>query len=684
MASGNPIMSTQNYESWIWTELLAFDNTQSDQGVQSYCDRLGFVPNGISLLLSAVDFIMLHESMDRERTLFPDVCARCGHGGNEERRRQGWTNWQLRSLVRNLQAHKIEVFFSVFMYYLQDKHHHEWASDHRDVLLTYDKFGVTNGVNPLARMNDGTLYEDVFVPQLVKVIQDYGFDGWHGPDGLGPSGGISMGDCSDSTMAHFAEYLGEQCPEDFEWVGDGQIPSLRKRMDYIWNNLWREWTDFNASRWESFWRTVVNALRPLGKKTMINSGNTKSAFESLYNFGIDYRNIAEIGVDYLVVETVAGNLALINGDEPHFEFAATLAEMKAFVPNMKVIFLHGIKDVVESYDLLRHAPARLEREVFTFANQYYCHVGNQLARCADGFLACLGDGLKAAEWEYLHKQWDMSYDFRTLQTGSLTWVFDPTTVDALRDDYQLYGTWPGFKQVAYLTQHYDLQTNRICNASNIDDHHQPLIVPNFDLCSDQAKRKLFAYKDAPVVLLGKVDGLKIPETAYSVLCPISKEYTLGCVILNSCLEPKKAIISCPLDSEFVCVRPPVRYREFTKYMKIPDEFWKHAADAVKRCVNAWEDENGVRSCRVDNVAEGLRVMTMCDASGRMRTAFVSCAPKYICPEYRLNGKLTEVTKRSGFPYTSVDIVDGVIVTGWRQSVLRIPPYGIIVMDMKLD
>ena len=52
-----------NYEAWIWAELLAFDNTRADQGVGAYLECLGFTPKGISLMASASDFVMLHESL---------------------------------------------------------------------------------------------------------------------------------------------------------------------------------------------------------------------------------------------------------------------------------------------------------------------------------------------------------------------------------------------------------------------------------------------------------------------------------------------------------------------------------------------------------------------------------------------------------------------------------------------
>ena len=230
-------LNLYKYESWIWVELLAFDNAKEDQGVGAYLDRLGFIPYGISLMASASDFIMLHEPLETEKVLFPDICTRFGHAGNEERSRQDWTNYQLHSLIKNLQLHGIEVFVSVFAAYHRDKFHHEWATDHPEVFIAYDFLGITDGIDVLARLNDGTYYEDIFVSKLAQVMQDYGFNGWHGPDALGPSGALVRSDCSDSIMAQFAEYLGNKLPAEWVVTTGHDIPKLQKRMDYIWNHL---------------------------------------------------------------------------------------------------------------------------------------------------------------------------------------------------------------------------------------------------------------------------------------------------------------------------------------------------------------------------------------------------------------------------------------------------------------
>ena len=47
---------SNNYEPWVWTELLAFDNAQKDGGAAEYIKELGFVPKGICLMTSSPDF----------------------------------------------------------------------------------------------------------------------------------------------------------------------------------------------------------------------------------------------------------------------------------------------------------------------------------------------------------------------------------------------------------------------------------------------------------------------------------------------------------------------------------------------------------------------------------------------------------------------------------------------------
>ena len=677
--------SIMNYEAWIWTELLAFDNTAADQGVRAYLDLLGFTPVGISLLASASDFILLHESLDEERPLFPDVCTRFGHGGNEERAGQAWSNWQLRSLVANLRAHGILVFVSIFAAYHTNRYHHEWLSDHQEARIVYDFLGETDGLSMIARLDNGVYYEDLFVPQLLRVLQDYGFDGWHGPDGIGPGGSLGHSDCSDGIIAQFADYLGEDCPPELERVTGHDISRLQLRMAYIWNNLRRPWQEFTMMRWESFWTKIVHALKPLGFLTMINSGNTRAAFESMYIYGMDYRRMARLGVDYLVVETVATGLSLINGGyERHFDFTATLAEMKAFVPEMKLLILHGVKDVQESYDVLRHAPSRMEREFYTLTNQYFRGAEGQLERCTTGFMVCLGDGLTATEWQYLRRQWQLGYAFTPVRTGEFTWLWSEAAVDGLMDDYPRHGTWPGFHQIAHLVEHGGVQVQCIARTEQLDQLSGPLVVANADLIPAELRQALARYRGGPVVLLGRLLDGDIDKEAILVTCRISPEYVMACVVLHSHLAPSISEIPSPTAEPFTDNRPDWTFINLPNYMPIPAAFWEHAAQVILNSIARWEYDQGIVGCRVLNLPEGLRVLTLENTDGLQRTALISCANTYLIPQFHFTVPPASVTKVSAFPYTPLAVAGDTITSNHYITPLHIPPRGIIVMDVEFS
>ena len=131
-----------NKEMWIWTELIAFDCEKPDYGIDAYLERVGFQVTGISFLLSSIDFILLHQGMEEEQNLFPDICSRQGHEENEERKRQDWTNFQLRELVAGLKKRGIKVFCSIFIINMHNRYHREWVSDHPEILMGDKIYGI--------------------------------------------------------------------------------------------------------------------------------------------------------------------------------------------------------------------------------------------------------------------------------------------------------------------------------------------------------------------------------------------------------------------------------------------------------------------------------------------------------------------------------------------------------------
>ena len=660
-------------EAWIWTELLAFDNSLSDCGVESYLKRTGFIPDGISLLVSHIDFVMLHRGMKDEYELFPDICSRRGHEGNEERKRQKWTNYQLRELVRHLQQHSVKVFFSFFIVLQRNTFHNEWALEHPEILIRSAGHGNCEAVNLLGRLDDGTFFEDIFVEKLQKVVVDYGFNGWHGADSQGPGCSLCSGDASDEFIFQFAEYFGkDRIDKKYLQAMNTSVPKLTERLQYIWHNFNREWADFTSQRWVTFWDKATKAMHALNKETMLNSPNTKSIFESIFYFGLDYRKIAEIGVDYLLVESVATSIMLIEGGyERLFDYCAALAELKASLPGMKLINLIGVKDVVESYDSLRHAPSRLERDFYALANQTILK-NDSLERCGNGYMVCLGDGITQNEWDFLNNLHKISYSFDPAESGELVWLSESEIFDTLRDDHQKHGTWPPYLQVSYLVEKHALDISCVCTREAIDTLKRPLLVTNFDLRDDELQGKLLTSRHELVVLLGNFHDKMIPTDASGVFCRLGDKHNMGCVVLNrknateqiqlpdventpafDCSEYKKVVENrCPL-------------------ITIPEVFWNEAGRLIRASLG---------ESRLRNSQDGTLMMSMKDSQSVERIALLSNIQNYATAKYHFETSPEYLEKISPFPYSPLEVREQLLTCKDARSPLHVPPFGIIVFD----
>ena len=468
----------QNFAPWAWTELLAFDNTQPDGGAAEYLASLSFTPEAICLMTSSPDFILGHTGCAEERVLPPDVCARNGQAGNERRQRQEWTNWQLRNLISELKKAGCEVYCSCFTTYQENRFHEEkFVTAHPEVRLTWAGLWRGQELNVLAQLNDGTLFEDYFIPKVVEVCRDYGFNGWHGPDGYGPwsGGNITGTDFSDATVPQFTAGRGWDLPECFRPIPriatmnevlaarkanvpvspaateeimfrkDGFLQSdsqaglaqLAARRDWICQNHFAEWREFIAARWEQFWSKALKALHAEGFKAVINSAWTKGCFDAYHEFGLDYRRIARAGVDAMVVETVALGMSMTRPETPfHDAYAAALADIHTALPDLKLVFLHGIKDIDEFWDNLRQAPAGYERELYKLTHLYSLRPDGTLSRAADRLLACLADGIAPHEWTFIRERWDAAFDHPAPQEAGLLPVLLPDAfTDAAASDY---------------------------------------------------------------------------------------------------------------------------------------------------------------------------------------------------------------------------------------------------------
>ena len=662
-------------ERWIWTELLAFDITQDDYGVSAYLERTGFAPDGISFLLSAVDFILLHRGMEEEYTLFQDVCSRVAHERNEERHRQEWTNWKLKGLVDELHKHNVKVFFSIFIYHLEDRFHHEFATDHPEILVASKYNKPAYGFTLLARMDDGTLFEDLFISKMREVALDYGFDGWHGADSQGPLGSLSTCDASDEMFFQFADHVGkDKFPAELLQPLNDSLEGLYRRMLFIWNFLKHEWADFNSKRWLSLWRKATEMMHSIGRETMINSPFTRSLFEALYYFGLDYREIDAMKVDYLLVESVATSVSVIDGKyERVFDYCTMLEELRALLPNMKFIMMEPVKDVVENWDAFRHAPARLERDTMLLANQFV-RLDDGLRRCADGILYCLGDGITKDEWRQLNALTETAFSFKPTISGELEWLVESTSFDRLRKDHEKHGTWPPYFQVGHLVQHQGLDVSCAVSLDNLSDSTQPLLVPNFHLLTEKLKKVLVSMQGRVVILIGNFCGMEeIAEKNPSVLQKMSSDYTQGCVVLNSSIPTiVRRLDKCDFRFESPEYRSMVEER--CPLMPIPEAFWQAAGELIRNAIGKSELENrddaAIHAASLSN-GSTRRLFLYSDREGYGRAPFC------------FRSDVKNLRKVCNFPYTDFVVQDGrLIMDNYNRTPVVVPPRGIVCIEFE--
>ena len=286
------MFGAEKNELWVWTELLAFDNTLPDFGVKQYLDEMQRRPDGISFLTN-IDFVMRHEPMDREIELPADVCLRFGHTTNGRRDRQPWTNHQVRDLIAELHKYGIKVVVNIWTKFLNNHFNREFLSD-----ANPEKRGAL-----IAPMNDGRIMGDVLLEKLAEMMADYQFDGWHAADNIAAPW-CNLISPTDNLIRVFADpekrpglpaFLQENADHDDE-------KRLRK-LQYLQRFCWREWNDFLLAAWTRFWTKAVETVHGQGKILLVNSPNTKSIFGALQYMNVDYRHLAELGIDYLVVET---------------------------------------------------------------------------------------------------------------------------------------------------------------------------------------------------------------------------------------------------------------------------------------------------------------------------------------------------------------------------------------------
>lgn len=520
-------------ESWLWIELIGFDNTSPDFAVDLLLHELAFKPDGVGLFLYTIDFLNRYSGLEREEVLLPECCSYGAHPFNVDRARQDWTNWQLRDLISELHRRQIKVYvslmgFSRFFSDLSRLNKGEFLQEHPELLFVTRDHSRQHVVNVMKRFRDGRPYEDFFINQLVKILLDYGFDGIQVADGLSsPIHHMENGDYSDDMIEQFTQATGVALPAEFNQKLDDVPEAYEKRGAWIWRCLRTEWLRYHVARWDNFYRSLTRAVHSIGRQVIFNNALTMDPVEAIYRYGVDYRSAADANADGYIVEEVSAGVSLLSGNvkmyhpetetlermKKRFHCSSVILNMKAYNPGLKHLFMTTLRDTAEQFDILHDAPRLWERYIYTNLNLYY-EGKDGLDHCCDGPWFCLSDGLKRADWTFIRNTWNLGLVENVESVLGATTIWSDQKLYPELDFFINTRLWTSNKIMSEF-MYAGAQLNKISRIEDLPAIQGGIFVPNFHLLPEEERNQVMAFTAGCIFLFGqRVDGMKPADFEY--------------------------------------------------------------------------------------------------------------------------------------------------------------------------
>ncbi|MBQ4110209.1 MAG: hypothetical protein IJC74_04930 [Clostridia bacterium] len=477
----------KEFRNSIWIELIGFEKNSPDYGVKEYIDTIGFVPDSISFHLTCVDYVNRHEGMEEEYFLPEYVCSYCGHEANDQRKRQNWTNYDMRSLVRILHGYGIKVFASFFDGGYGDES--PFLEKHPEICRD-GVFGES--IIMIKRFADGSYYEDYLLKKMIEVAKDYELDGIQVADGISsPRINIWEGDFT----ADLIEQSGIEVP-------DGEDAKT-----YISKYKRPEWLKFYRNRWSSFLRKLLGGLNRAGIETQVNSAWTRDPLEAIYRYGTDYKVIGESGANYFMVEDVSSDLTILecthvnNIDRKlvHYEYLANLMAINVYT-NLHITPLFPIWDNLEQWDVVHHMPTLMQRGAagnfthFTLRN-------DRLTPITGGPHFCLGDALSKKDWDFIRLSIDNGYTPEAVDTTGATFIWSSARMENEIDALINYGNVHSTRWLALLMRN-GASVSKMADISQLDIISGDIIVSNYEMLPKNEQKLIDSYKKGRVIKVG--------------------------------------------------------------------------------------------------------------------------------------------------------------------------------------
>ncbi|MDE6944214.1 MAG: hypothetical protein K2P66_07295 [Lachnospiraceae bacterium] len=506
-------MNKKNYPSYQVidsVDLRPFDNRKKDFGVGDYVETLGFVPQIITLLENSIEQIHSHNGViDNERIPYLWCAERAMPGGNV------WSKRDLYGLVESVHAYGSKFFMGALAcpnQFAEYDTRAEWLYQHSDVFDLFIRMkdgsstADTNGhINPLRRLPDGRFYEDVFIEETLRYLEDYDMDGFYGGDGwAGLLVPLTDGDFHPDMIAQFEEFSG------IEVEGATTV----QQAEFILNSKenHRRWIEFYANRWSSFYKKIHEAFHRQGKEFMVIDPWARGPVDALYDFGFDYKRVAPY-LDGLCLEAREQNWGHRTGEWLYVWETGERVNIpciRAQAPDLKLYWSACICNAPEHWVVSRDTINVIERESLSLPTLSYVNDKGDYCRALEGLHLIFGTDLTKEEWRFLDQRWDLAYNL------SLDKVFGPAIVwsDAVEqyhlDRMERWEITAAVQQMNYAGAPVHTAVNsRNLAAASCDAY---LLVDPLGITDEEVEALLQKQKEgAGLIVMGRVEHPKLLE-----------------------------------------------------------------------------------------------------------------------------------------------------------------------------
>ena len=487
-------------------DLRAFDNREKDYGVSGYLNRLGFIPDAITLLECSVEQVHSWNGVvDNSTVPYLWTSEREMPGGNV------WSQRQLYGLVEELHRAGTKFYFGALA---QPNIHDEYntranwlmeRADEYDIFIMTRDGGTlrnsTGSINPLRRMPDGRWYEDVFLEDLIRYLTDFNMDGFLAGDGW----------CGLGVMLKDGDFHPDMIDQFESWSGiEVEGNSTAEQASFLWDDPRNRslWMKFYAQRWASFYRKMKRGLAEHGKDFVAMDPWARGAVDAIYDYGVDYRLIAESGVGAVCIQAREENWGHRGGEWLYVWEPGELVNFttsRAYAPDLHLYWAVATCNAPEHWIAAKDMPNALERQSLSLPSATFIDGQGKYIRAAEGLQFIFGTDLERRDWDFLKTRWDIGFTEPIQKTHGPVIVFSDSVYQYHLDRgirWEL--TAPGLKAIMAGASIHCAVNSR--NLKNSDADGYVLINPLG--ITDEEVRLLLEKngQGAGIVVIGEVDN----------------------------------------------------------------------------------------------------------------------------------------------------------------------------------